>query len=381
MQHEQAVEAARIKRGRYVWYARVPFILAAAVGGLGMYLLKHYGYAQGWVTLFACVMIVAYAAIVFAVPILRIREDQLADNCYYLGFLYTLGSLAWALYEFAETSTIETIVANFGIALGSTIVGVLLRVFINQARRDVLETERDARMELEQAVVRLRTEIDDAVLALASFCRNARQSAEEQIVATAERSSKALEDGVSRVGEASAQVLTRIDEAFTEFRDHAAALNQSSAATVKAVKSLLTRIEKIDAPTDLVSRRLEPALLAVDEVTVRLAKWLEADEEMLDSFKVRSKELQGALSDAVRQATDVSGASTRAASDATSVAQRLATIAGAAEAMQQQQGKLTDVLKAHNEGLAAELERSRRLVAETGGALADLADNVTERLK
>jgi phage-related tail protein len=37
-------------------------------------------------------------------------------------------------------------------------------------------------------------------------------------------------------------------------------------------------------------------------------------------------------------------------------------------------------LKAHNDGLASELERSRRMTGETGEALAGLAESITRRV-
>lgn len=386
MTNARAVEQSRLNRGTFIWYSRIPFLVAVAIGGVGMGLMKVFvapqvDYGQVWVTLFACAVILGYCGLVAATPILRIRDDQLADNCYYLGFLFTLFSLSFALWEYSATKHIEVIVSNFGIALASTILGVVLRVFINQARRDILETERDARIELSEAVVRLRVEVDDAVLALGSFCRNARQAAEEQIRATAEESNKALEEGVKRVGEASTEVLGRIEEAFREFRDHASTLNQSSAETVKAIRFLLTRIEKIDAPSDLVSKRLEPALAAADTVAQRLSARLEADEAMLSQFAARSQEIQDSLAAAAAKAADVSGLNANAAAASKATTDRLAEVTESANALIEEQKKMTGALRNHNETLTEEVNRARRVLSETSGALADLAETITERLQ
>ncbi|MBI2254752.1 MAG: hypothetical protein HYU58_09050 [Proteobacteria bacterium] len=381
MKYSKAIEESKKKRGIYVWYARIPFLAAVAAGAAGMYLMKAYGFSQVQVTVFACAMILGYALLVAATPVLRIRDDQLADNCYYLGFLYTLMSLAYALYQYALTKSIEVIVSNFGVALASTIVGVVARVFINQARRDVLETERDARIELAEAVVRMRVEVDDAVLALSSFCRNARQAAEEQIRATAEESNKALEEGVKRVGEASTAVLERIEEAFREFRDHATTLNQTSGETVKAIRSLLNRIEKIDAPSDLVSRRLEPALQATEAIAARLRQKLQDDEALLGDFAIKSRDLMSTISEAMNRVSDVGGASTRAAADAKIATDRLASLATSVEAVVAQQSDLAESLRRHNTGMEQELERTRKVSSEMAGALTGLADSITERLR
>src|SRR5690606_29861310 len=87
---------------QYVWFARVPFLLAALGGGGILIAMKAFGVPQLWVTIAAVAIIVGYLAAVVGVPQLRLRDDVAGDNCYYLGFLFTLASLSFALYEFAE---------------------------------------------------------------------------------------------------------------------------------------------------------------------------------------------------------------------------------------------------------------------------------------
>jgi len=236
-------ERARRAKNRFVWISRAPFLIAALCGGASLVTMKLLGLEQVYVTGAACAIIVGYWAIVAAVPVLRIREDQLGDNCYYLGFLFTLASLAYALYQFGDTGDVDQIVANFGLALGSTITGILLRVLINQARRDVLETEQDARMALAEAVVRLRTNIDDAVLALSSFCRSVQQVTAEQIGVAAKETNLVLKESVMHVGDTSQAAMQQIDQAFAEFHDHATQINASTAATADALNAMLASIE------------------------------------------------------------------------------------------------------------------------------------------
>ena len=240
-------ERARREKDRFAWLSRAPFLIAALCGGGSLVAMKLLGLDQLYITAAACAIIVAYWAIVAAVPILRIREDQLGDNCYYLGFLFTLASLAYALYQFGGTGDVDQIVANFGLALGSTITGILLRVLINQARRDVLETEQDARMALAEAVVRLRTNIDDAVLALGSFCRSVQQVTAEQIGVTAKETHAVLEQSVARVGDTSQAAMQQIDAAFTEFHEHASRINATTAQTAVAMGHMLAAIDSATA--------------------------------------------------------------------------------------------------------------------------------------
>jgi len=255
-------ERIRREKSRFVWISRAPFLVAALIGGASLVAMKLLGLDQVYITAAACAIIVAYWAIVAAVPVLRIREDQLGDNCYYLGFLFTLASLAYALYQFGSSGDVDQIVANFGLALGSTITGILLRVLINQARRDVLETEQDARMAMAEAVVRLRTNIDDAVLALGSFCRSVQQVTAEQIGVAAKETNIVLQESVSRVGDTSKAAMEQIDQAFTEFHEHATRINASTAATADSLSNMLAAI---DSATHAIRNLEEGLRQIVDE--------------------------------------------------------------------------------------------------------------------
>src|SRR6266404_2014569 len=141
------------------------FILTAATGAVIIFVLKS-GLLQiphaDVLGIVAPVMLMAlYALTVTIIPRTKLRLDQAGDNLYYLGFTYTLCSLGITLYRFhAGEGADDYIVSNFGIALATTIVGVVFRVWLHQMREDPLELEREARSEIADAVGRLRAEID-----------------------------------------------------------------------------------------------------------------------------------------------------------------------------------------------------------------------------
>lgn len=391
-------------------WARIPFAATAVLGGAFLIYLKWMQAPQWGVTIIAISLIFTYAGVVHYFPKLRLREDQLGDNCYYLGFLFTLLSLSWALWEFAHSGKEEDIVANFGLALGSTIAGVLLRVSINQARKDVLETETDARMALAQSVTRLRVEIDDAVLALSAFHKQTEQIAADAIRASADRAAKALDESIAKVGNSSTSALEKIETAFADFSTHAQQLNEVSAGTVKGMKSLLNRIEKIEAPNDMLLRRLEPALAAVDEVSKRLRDRIEADDALLAAGEERTRallqryeELQSGLRDVGRGVQDsatTTGQIVRELGNVHGELRRLLeatgqSVGGQIKLAEETRAEVSKLITAngehlasltasftkYNDAMAIELERCRRMVAGTGTALADMADSLADRIE
>lgn len=96
-----------------------------------------------YVAIAPCIVLAIYAlvALMFLLMGAIQDNDQIGDNCYYLGFLYTLTSLAVSFFEldfdpfgtsFESSQTIAKILPNFGIAVFSTIAGIFLRALYQQ---------------------------------------------------------------------------------------------------------------------------------------------------------------------------------------------------------------------------------------------------------
>ena len=122
------------------------------------------------------VLIMIGYAVLLGARLFRLRDDQSGDNLYYMGFLFTLTSLAVSLYQFSAAGSAEQIVQNFGIAIASTIAGITLRIMFNQMRRDPIETEATSRLELAEAARRVKRELESSILEFGYFRRMTQQS-------------------------------------------------------------------------------------------------------------------------------------------------------------------------------------------------------------
>ena len=58
-----------------------------------------------------------------------VRDEQMGDSFYYLGFLYTLTALAVSLFGIEED--INELLKNFGIAITTTLVGLIGRIILS----------------------------------------------------------------------------------------------------------------------------------------------------------------------------------------------------------------------------------------------------------
>ena len=281
-------------------FGAIFFFLVFIGGAAGILMLKQAGVGQIGVTAVPCSLLLLYAAIVKFLPHFRLREDQAGDNCYYLGFLFTLFSLSLALIAFVEAGGTEEIVEDFGIALSSTIIGLALRVMFNQMRQDPVDIEREARAELAQAAQRLRASLDQSVVEMNSFSRSTQQSIADGLEELDVKVATVLERSLRRYDEATGDWVERIERTITTFSMNAEHINSATKQTVHACEALSERIEAIRAPQDLVDRALSPAVTAVDNILVALR---EREENEARAYKQLRELIEGST----RAVTDLDG--------------------------------------------------------------------------
>ena len=234
-----------------------------------------------------------YAYAVTLIPRTRLRLDQAGDNLYYLGFTYTLCSPAITLYRFHATeAAADYIVSNFGIALATTIVGVVFRVWLHQMRDDPLELEREARSELAEAVNRLRAEIDQAVREFNHFNRTLQQSAQEAIEAQGNVALETLDKSTKQYAEVAEHAVGYLENCFTEFNKQATELNTNTVRIAGALSAFSKRIDDIEAPRDLLSEKLAPIFQRIAEAAEQTAGRVSSERQRNQSVAKLSARLE-----------------------------------------------------------------------------------------
>ena len=176
----------------------VAFIVAA----------KSFGWPAAVVTGAPVALMVGYAVAIVLFRRMRLRDDQTGDNFYYMGFIFTLTSLAMSLIQYSAGSDVSEIVVNFGVAVASTIAGIVLRILFNLVRRDPVEVEHIARLELAEASRRVRLELDNVLLELAHFRRTNQQMLEEgfeEIRSEVQRAAEASTDAIGQSAKAASE--------------------------------------------------------------------------------------------------------------------------------------------------------------------------------
>ena len=236
------------------------FLVAFFTGVISILSLKYLAAPQIVVTGVPVLIMLAYLSLMLVFRRMRVDDDQAGDNLYYLGFLFTLTSLGCALFQYDGSNSKESIIQNFGIALATTIVGLICRVIFGQMRHDPVETEREVRMELAHVAGRLRDQMIQANSILDTASTAVRQQSAEVLA-------KYITELNALVG-----------ESMRSSSEHVAALTQQTLAVTKEtsrlaelLREMAQRVDDAEAPHRPSSKE-EPFSVEFEELRGRVAE-------------------------------------------------------------------------------------------------------------
>jgi hypothetical protein len=288
----------------------VLFMIFVAAGCAYIVLAKLKGVEPFYVTFAPVGIMIAYALLISLARGLRLRDDQTGDNLYYMGFLFTLTSLGVSLYQFSATHAAEEIVQNFGIAIGSTIAGIGLRVIFNQMRRDPVEVEQRMRLELAEAARRVRRELDSSVVEFGYFRRNAQQSAADSFNLMTERFDDIVAKLLASLEEVTAKLSVPVAAAARQLEDATGEATRSMGA------SLTANVGRLSAETETLSSRVVAISGALEEVAGKLNAMQTPDRV----FELRLEPAMQALALAADRIAAHSDAQAKSVTDALAIA-------------------------------------------------------------
>jgi len=233
------------------------FMACFVVGALAIVVGKTWALPQWLVTVIPVAIIVAYFCVILFTPRFLLRDEAAGDSLYYLGFLFTLVSLAVALFQFnIDTDPGAVIVSNFGIALATTITGLMFRVLLAHLHQSPAEVERAARVDLSRAAYDLRHELDNAVLEFKGARDRLVQMVGEGIGSVVDQATAPLHTFRARTEE----LLQTVTGTFGEFTQNAERVRTATARVATATEALGTRIDAVAVPADLLERKVDATL-------------------------------------------------------------------------------------------------------------------------
>lgn len=257
---------------------------------------------------------------------LEVSAEKFADSCYYLGFIFTITSIVFSLFDLPHIGTRMTAIAiRFGAAMVSTVLGLGVRVYLVSFQSDLDDAVRSAEEKLIESFARLQDRANLTFEKIEAF--------ETRVDAATAASVAKVQVGIEQMTHAYGEKLTAFFAALTEsnhvaFQASLSEVRQSSLNLSKAVDSysaaMHASLEKLETKVTQFA----------DAVTTRLAQTTFPD----DYFAARLEQpLQTLGSSALAIASQVGGA-------AGNIGQAAESLRAAFDTLQTKAGEIEGVL-------------------------------------
>jgi hypothetical protein len=301
-----------------------------------------------------------------------VTDEKFADTCYYLGFIFTITSIIFSLFDLPNIGTkIQDIAVRFGAAMISTVLGLAVRVYLVSFKRDVADAVHDA----EEAVIEASQKFREQLVIAFEKLRDFQADVSLASKATVERVNMEVEalsrNHADKLTDFFGELTTRNQQAFT------AALTEVREASVRLANSV--DVYSTGMQTNLAS--IEQRVGAfTDAVADRLRTTTFPDEYFSKNLAGPLSQLQGAateISETVVRASAEVGESTVVLSGAL---KKLRAKAGAAEVSLNTVLRLTEQQQAvldSSQGQLTTLEQLNTTLAGFDGLFAKTLDGLS----
>ena len=360
------------------------FLAFAVAGFIGIFIAKFLSYSGQWVAFAAVGLLVIYALVSWTLDVFKSNPDRLGDNCYYMGFLFTLASLSAALVALQQDTAsgradlLEALISGFGVALFSTIGGITLRVFFMQMRREIEDLEEQLRTELQRSARLLTDQLARAVIDIENFRIRTDTLLNQQVDGAA--------SGFSKMAE---QLVTYVSNAGSAYGAASQQLAANADRVATDIGRLADRVERIEVPSDLLTRQVDDARARIEALASALEAAvaaggsrqaiIETSARTLDLLLTRMSDASKftaveSSTDAFASAIDAAGARMAGVGD------RLSEYASSIGGIVVQVQRDGEAVARARELIDRDVLQSTEALHKLQGTLADIADGLVARV-
>jgi hypothetical protein len=282
-----------------------------------------------------------------------VTDEKFADSCYYLGFIFTITSIVFSLFDLPSIGErIQDIAVRFGAAMVSTVAGLIVRVYLVSFRPDSSDALQDAEGAVLEAAYRFREQLVMAYEKLGDFQSQVITATQTSVDAVKLQVEKLTQDHSARMEQVFVELNERnqlaITHALSEVSYASGRMAQSVDGYAEGMKgSLLSLGTKVDAFGDAVTQRLKTTTFPDDYFASRL-------EAPLEQLKAASSQVSEQVQAAASGASEAAGLLTAAI-------RKLKTKAAQAEESLDTVVRLTTAQHSLFDASAAQLDQLQRL--------------------
>ncbi|MGX0975611.1 putative SpoU family rRNA methylase [Roseovarius sp. MBR-51] len=284
---------------------RVAFFVAFVAGAFGSIAIKALGTHPFFAAGYAAMVLIAYALLAWAGGRVKLEPETIGDNCYYLGFLFTLSSLSYTLYQMSDPTTnagrpvdIPVVISGFGVALSSTIVGVFLRVLMMQLRTDFVAKDREVRADINRSFSDFRKNMAGMLSQMKAYSAESVQLASERDERIRKSTENFVDDYRQALKKSTTSLADHMKEAFSEaMRDVVKEFSEAQKASHEQMESTLKELEALK------NRLNEQEAQSFEQIGARRKVLLKEIAEYEKAIKTQSEVTEAHIK-ATRRATD-----------------------------------------------------------------------------
>lgn len=214
-----------------------------------------------------------------------VSDEKFADTCYYLGFIFTITSIIFSLFDLPSIGDkIQEIAVRFGAAMVSTVLGLGVRVYLVSFKKDIADAIADAEDAVLDASKRLAEQLTMALeklhgfevavdaattssvervnLQVESLSKNHADRLSEFFADLTERNQSVFAGALGEVKLASERLATAVNGYSHGMRTNLMSIEAKVGVFADAVTS---RLKATTFPDDFFSRHLEGPLIQMRE--------------------------------------------------------------------------------------------------------------------
>ena len=243
----------------------------------------------------------------------EVTDEKFADTCYYLGFIFTITSIIFSLFDLPHIGTrIQDIAVRFGAAMVSTVLGLAVRVYLVSFKKDVADATKDAEDAVLDATRKFTEQLILAFERLRDFeaqVDTAAKSSVERVNLQVENLSKNhadklnsfFEDLTSKTQEVFTSALADIKSASQKLAESVDGYSLGMRANISSIEAkvgafteaVTERLKTTKFPDDYFAEHLSSPLLQLKESSAALAGGIKGSlQEVTDSTKLLSSALK-----------------------------------------------------------------------------------------
>jgi len=251
------------------------FLGILGLGFLGMIVLGKYKELVFWQWSIPVALMIIYLIFGLTMSKTQWNRQSFADSFYYMGFSFTLIALMISLNPFTEHASLnpETMLRYMGIALITTVIGLIGRTVMVQFRKTVSDQEEEAKEEIEQLTTKLQEQMTTSIEGF--------QIVSLEIDKTLNDSLKAVEETLKGFAKKEETLLEKLLEKF-------------STVYYQTIDDLREKLEAIQIPETIFTAKLEDALAEIPLLLVEFREILDASSKEL---KLSAGEVNTAIRD------------------------------------------------------------------------------------